>query len=161
MKNTLKSLISTTMLIGSTQVLAATSGSLVITGTVTEVVSASITGNQNSFAIQPGSAIAQQNIGTININSNDPNGYTVSLSSSRDGSKLANAGNNEFIAYSVKYNSNDSINLSTSGTVVEDVTSQTQAAVARSLTLDIAANNSLGRSAEAYSDVITVTITGK
>ena len=161
MKKIFTSLVTATAIMGATQAIAATSGSLVITGTVAEVVSASITGNQNSFAITPGAAITLQNIGTIDINSNDPDGYTVSLSSSRDGGKLANGDNNEFVAYTVKYNGNDNIALSTSGIVVEDVTSQTQDTVSRNLTLDIAANSSLGRSAEAYSDIITVTITGK
>ena len=145
----------------SSQANAATSGSVVITGTVSEVVAVSVTANQNSFSITPGVAIDNQNIAGITVNSNDQDGYTVSLSSTRDGSKLANGDGDEFMAYTVSYNGSSDISLSTSATVVETTTGQTSGALSRSLTLDIAGSQSVGRSAEAYSDTITVVIAGK
>ena len=65
------------------------------------------------------------------------------------------------MAYTVSYNGGSDVSLATSATVVETTTGQTSGALSRTLTLDIAGSQSIGRSAVAYSDTITVVIAGK
>ncbi|MBT4835848.1 MAG: hypothetical protein HON94_00725 [Methylococcales bacterium] len=148
-------------LASTTNIQAGTTGSVVITGTISEVVSVSVTANQNSFSITPGVAIDDQNLASLSINSNDADGYTVSLSSSRNGSKLANTADDEYLTYSVSYNGGSDVSLSTTPTVVESTSTQTSGAISRGLTLDISGTESVGKSAEAYTDTVTVTIAGK
>ena len=52
-------------LASTTNIQAGTTGSVVITGTISEVVSVSVTANQNSFSITPGVAIDDQNLAII------------------------------------------------------------------------------------------------
>jgi hypothetical protein len=149
-----------TFCIGIGPVLAATD-SVPVTATIQEVVTVAITPNANSFSVTAGTAVTDQDIATITINSNDPDGYVVTLAGSNAASVLANAAADETIAYTVNYNSTGDIGINDAGTEVEDVAAQTAGAVSRTLTLSIAADASIGRSAEAFTDEITVEIVGK
>lgn len=163
MKNRILSSIaaSTVLVLISTPSLAATTGSVLVTGTVSQVVSVAVASDQNSFSVTPGVAVSGQSLANISINSNDPDGYSVSLSALRNGSRLANTNNDEFMTYTVNYGSTSNISLSTTPLVVENTTGQSSGAIVRNLSLDIAANQSVGRSAEAYKDTVTITIAGK
>jgi hypothetical protein len=125
------------------------------------VVSVSIEGNSNAFDVTAGTAVANQDIATITINSNDPAGYIVTLAGTNATSVLENAAVDETMAYTVSYNDGADIGLTTTATEVENVTTQTEGAVTRSLTLNISASESVGKSAEAFTDTITVEIVGK
>jgi hypothetical protein len=133
---------------------------VVVTGTVQSVLTISIAGGSPSFNITPEVAVTNQDLGTITINSNDPEGYDVTLKSTNTGG-LKNVAADETIAYTVKYNSGGAITLTTTAQNVENVTTQTAGAVTRTLTLDITGPASLGRSAEAFTDTITMEILGK
>jgi hypothetical protein len=65
------------------------------------------------------------------------------------------------MTYTVSYNGGTGIGLTSSATNVENVTTQTEGEVTRSLTLSINASESVGKSAEAFTDTITVEIVGK
>jgi hypothetical protein len=149
-----------TLYTGLSPVLAATD-SVTVTANIQEVVTVSITPNSNSFSVTAGTAVTDQDIATISINSNDPNGYDVTLAGSNATSVLENGDLDETMAYTVKYNSGTAIEMSTTATNVENVTTQTDGAVDRSLTLSIAGSESTGKSAEAFTDTITVEIVGK
>jgi hypothetical protein len=140
--------------------LAATD-SITVSANIQEVVSVSITGNSNSFDVTAGSAISDQDIATITINSNDADGYDVTLAGTNATSILENADTDETMAYTVSYNGGTDIGLTTSPTNVENVTAQTEGEVTRSLTLSISASESVGKSAESFTDTITVEILGK
>lgn len=141
-------------------VLAATD-SVGVTANIAEVVSLGITPNANLFAVTAGTAVTNQDIATISINSNDPDGYDVTLSGGKATSVLANVAADETIAYTVSYAGGVATGLTTTPTNVENVTTQTAGVSDRSLTLTIAGEASIGRSAEAFTDTITVTIVGK
>jgi hypothetical protein len=134
---------------------------VVVTATIQEVITVSITPNSNGFDVTAGTAITDQDIATISINSNDPNGYNVTLAGTHATSVLQNAAADETMAYTVKYNGASAIGLTDTATNVESVTTQTEGAVNRSLTLSIAGSESTGKSAEAFTDTITVEIAGK
>jgi hypothetical protein len=145
---------------GLEPVLAATD-TLDVTATIQQTVSVVITSNDNAFAVTAGSAISDQDIATIAIDSNDPDGYAVTLAGSHDGSTLDNVAGDETLAYTVSYASAGGIGLTTAPTSVEDVVTQTAGSETRSLTLSIAGSESIGKSAEAFTDTITVEIVGK
>lgn len=150
--------------VAASQAMAQTSAndSVTVTGTVQEVIAVTISGGAPAFNITPEVAVVDQNIGTVTLNSNDPDGYDVELTSANDGGILQNVGLDETIAYTVKYNGGSAQSLSSTPPLnVENVTTQTSGEETRTLTLGIEGSASQGRSAEAFSDTITVTITGK
>jgi hypothetical protein len=140
--------------------LAATD-SVTVTATIQEVVSVSVVGNSNSFDVTAGTAVTDQDIATITINSNNPDGYDVTLAGTNATSVLENSAVDETMTYTVSYNGGTGIGLTSSATNVENVTTQTEGEVTRSLTLSINASESVGKSAEAFTDTITVEIVGK
>ncbi|MBT7408739.1 MAG: hypothetical protein HN826_03460 [Methylococcales bacterium] len=140
---------------------ADTSSDIVITGTISEVISVAVTTSDNNFIITPGVIVEDQNIANIAINSNDPDGYTVSLMTNSLQGKLYNVEKDEFLNYTVSYNGNSNVSLSNTPTVVESSITQTSGLILRSLTLTIPAESSVGRSAESYTDTVTVNLTGK
>lgn len=163
-KWTLKSLIAGSALgLLATQSMAATD-TVAITGTVSSVltVSADTSGGGNSFTITPGVAVTSQALATININSNSPTGYDVTLTGTHGTSVLQDSGSNT-IAYTATYNGGSAQNITTTASNVESSTSTTAGAVGRALTLDIAAGASVGKPATVggYTDTITVEILAK
>ena len=139
----------------------AATDTVLVTGTISEVVTVAITPNSNSFSVTAGSAVTDQDIATIAINSNDPQGYDVTLTGTHATSILENGGASASMAYTVKYNGGSATGVTTIATNVESSTGQTAGAVNRSLTLSIAGSESTGKPAEAYTDTITVEILGK
>ena len=140
--------------------IAATTDTVEITATVQPIMSIGIAGGTPSFSITPETAITDQNLGTITINSNIANGYDVTLTAANSAG-LRNSPHDETIAYTVKYQGGSAITLSTGATNVENVTTQTVGAEGRSLTLSITGLESKGRSAEAFTDTITIAIITK
>lgn len=150
-----------TLLVALTSTMAtAVTDTVLVTGTVQAVLTIAIAGGSPSFNITPETAVTDQNLGTITINSNDPDGYDVTLKSTNTGG-LKNVAADETIAYTVNYNATGGITLTTIAQNVENVTTQTAGDVTRTLTLSIAGAASLGRSAEAFTDTITMEILGK
>lgn len=147
-------------LVGFSNIVFATTDSVVITGTVQPVLSITIASGSPSFDITPGAAVTDQDIGTITINSNNPDGYDVTLVAANSAG-LINSDADEAIAYTLRYNGGSAITVGTSTTNVENVTSATAGAVTRTLTLSISAIETAGKSAEAFSDTITMEILGK
>jgi hypothetical protein len=143
----------------STTALSATD-SVLVTGTVQEVITVVISGGSPAFSITPEIAVDIL-VGTITINSNDPDGYDVTLKSDNTGG-LKNGDADETIAYQVSYDGNADITLVTTTTNVETVTTATTAGeVTRALRLKIAGTESKGKSAEDFTDTITMEILGK
>jgi hypothetical protein len=145
---------------GLSPVLAATD-TVTVTATIAQVLDVTITPNSNSFSVTAGTAVTDQDIATISINSNDADGYDVTLAGSHASSTLQNSAEDESMVYTVKYDGGTAIGLNTTPTNVENVTTQTEGAVNRSLTLSIAGSESTGKSAEAFTDTITVEILAK
>jgi VCBS repeat-containing protein len=134
---------------------------VLITGTVLPVLTIAIAGGTPSFNITPEAAVTDQNLGTITINSNDPDGYDVTLESTNTGG-LKNGDADETIAYTVKYNGGAAITLVASATNVESVSvAPTDGDQTRTLTLSILGADSKNKSAEAFTDTITMEILGK
>lgn len=129
---------------------------VVITGTVVAVATVVITPANNSFNITPGTAITNQDIGSIEINSNDPTGYKVTMEGAGAASNLLNGANT--VAYQANYNSTGLIGLTTTAATVESVAAPTAGAITRTFTVDIAAGAATGKPAGAYTDTVTVTI---
>lgn len=130
-----------------------------LTATVLPVLTVAVSGGSPIFNVTPNQAITDQDIGTITINSNDPQGYTVSLKAT-DG-VLKNTVGDESMAYTVKYDNGAALTLTATPQTVETAATTTSGEVTRTLTLTIAAAESLGKSAEAFSDTITVEILGQ
>ena len=147
-------------LLFSTNLIAATD-TVLVTGTITEVVTVNITPNNNSFTITAGTAVSDQDIATIAINANAPLGYDVTMAGTNLTSILENAANDETMAYTVKYQGGSAIGLTSSPVNVENVATQTTGSENRTFTLSIAAGESVGKSAEAFTDTVTVQIVGK
>ena len=145
------------------QAMAATD-TVLITGTVSSVltIAADTSGGGNSFTITPGTAVTSQAIATLNINSNSPTGYTVSLAGTHATSVLQDSGTNT-IVYTVNYNGGSAQNMTTTPVTVEDTTGTTAGVVGRALLLDIGAGASTGKPATAggYTDTITAEILAK
>ena len=145
------------------QSMAATD-TVLVTGTVASVltVTADTSGGGNSFTITPGVAVTSQALATININSNSPTGYDVTLTGTHATSVLQDSGSNT-IAYTATYNGGSAQSITTTATNVESSTSTTSGSVGRSLTLDIGAGASVGKPATVggYTDTITVEILAK
>lgn len=142
----------------------AATDTVLITGTVQSVLTVAVdtSGGGNSFTITPGVAVTSQAIGTVNINSNSPTGYDVTLTGTHATSVLQDSGSNT-IAYTATYNGGSPQNITTTATNVESSTSTTAGQVGRALTLDITAGASVGKPATAggYTDTITVEILAK
>jgi hypothetical protein len=138
---------------------AATS-TVLITGTVLPVLTIAIAGGTPSFNIIPETAINDQNLGTITINSNDPEGYDVTLASTNAGG-LKNSAADETIDYTVKYNGASAITLATPTNVESVSGAPTDGNQTRTLTLSILGADSKNKSAEAFTDTITMEILGK
>jgi hypothetical protein len=103
------------------------------------------------FNIIPGSAIVNQTVGTITIDSDVS--YNVTLKDDTNG-LLVNGVNN--MGYTVIYNGAAAITLSTSPTSVETGASVT--AGSRSLAVSVSAGASVSVPAGAYSATVTVEI---
>jgi hypothetical protein len=146
--------------IGLGPVQAATD-SVLVTASIQEVVDVTVTATEASFNVTAGTAVTDQSIASIAINSNDPDGYDVTLAGTNATSVLENGAGDETMAYTVKYDGGDAIELTTTPTNVENVTTQTSGSVNRALTLSIAGSESVGKSAESFTDTITVEILGK
>jgi hypothetical protein len=131
-----------------------------VTANVLEVITVDAAGNYNTFDVTPGTAVVDQDIATITIHSNDPDGYEVTLTGTHDTSILVNAGGTQSLPYTVKYAGGTAIGITDTATSVESVTDVTGGEVERSLTLSIEADDTIGKAAVAYTDTITVEILG-
>jgi hypothetical protein len=149
------------LLLSTTTLATTDSDSVRIIGFVQEVMTVTVTGGNPVFNIIPEVPVSNQNIGTININSNDPDGYKVTLSSNNEGRLVSSKMPDQTIPYTVKYDNSDDIELSTAGVVMEIVNNAATAGqVVRTLTLNINGADSKGSVSDSFSDVISVEIAG-
>jgi hypothetical protein len=141
-----------------------------VTGEVDPILTLAVTGS-STFKIPPG-GVTSETVASITINSNDAQGYDVTLLSANagvlDNSADASATATNSINYTVDYdNGVDAaafISLSGTATNVESVTSTTNGEASRTLNLKIAAADSAesqGNRAGLYTDVVTVELLGK
>jgi hypothetical protein len=158
MKFNLKALTLFLVLISTFGIAATTTDTLDINANVLPIMTIEIAPGDPDFDITPETAITDQNLGTITINSNIAAGYDVTLTAANT-SGLENGSEN--IAYTVKYNGDSAITLSQSASNVENVATQTTGAESRSLTLSITGAESKGRSAVIFTDTITIDIITK
>lgn len=141
---------------------ANTSAQVIITANINEVISVDITTTQNNFTLNPGVALESHSIATIQINSNDPDGYEIALSSINDGSYMVNSEDSQKkLAYTVNYDDKTQIELTNQPTIVESSNTTSSNAAQRLLSLDISSQESTGLPSGGYTDTITVTIKGK
>jgi hypothetical protein len=131
-----------------------------IVGVVMETMTVAITGGQPDFSIFPEVSVSNQDIGTIAINSNDPDGYRVTLFS--DLGELRYVGENEeqAIPYTVSYAGGAPITLSTPYVVETVNNTATAGQVFRTLTLNIDGPDSKGKLSGTYTDIIFIEIAG-
>src|SRR5438132_10616507 len=107
-KNMKKYIILSLLILATTVVSRAQSGNIVLSGTVANVTTITVTSvaGYNSLPIAAG--CVDQAVATIVEKSNDKIGYTVTLNSANAGSTaqaaLKAAGNSDVINYSMKYN---------------------------------------------------------
>jgi len=139
----------------------ADTGDVIVTATIQQVVAVDVTGNSNSFEVTPGSAVTNQDIATITIESNSSSGYDVTLTGTHATSVLTNTAEDASMAYTVKYNDGTATGVTTTATNVESSTGMTSGEETRSLTLSIDASETVGKAAEAFTDTITVEIAAK
>ena len=142
-----------------------------VTGEVDPILTLAVAGSSN-FKIPPG-GVTSETVASITINSNDAQGYDVTLLSANggnlDNSADADATSVNTIDYKVDYdNGVDAaafISLTgTAATNVESVTSTTDGEESRTLNLKIASADSAesqGNRAGLYTDVVTVELLGK
>jgi len=137
-------------------VLADTSATLYLSGTVAKSASISVTSALGASSLNllstPSSAIT---VGTLTEVCNSTSGYTVSVQSANGGSlKGAISGNTDSVAYSF-YQNGSAVTLSTSSTNMITASSKTSGAN-QTLTLNYTGNPAL--TADVYSDTLTFTI---
>jgi len=116
----------------------------------------------SSIAISATTGLPSTKIGTLNVQSNDSLGYTVTASSTNNGSfKLGSAS----LAYTMQFAAFDAP-ITTVGTAIEDLSaldanSSAAGGQTRDVKVAIATSELSGKPAGDYSDTITFTYTAK
>jgi len=131
-----------------------------IIGYVMETMTISISGGEPNFLIVPEVPVSNQDIGTIAINSNDPDGYRVTLFSELGELVYAGENGEQNIPYTVNYAGGAPISLSTPFVVETVNNAATVGEVFRTLTLNIDGPDSKGIPSGNYTDIIFIEIAG-
>lgn len=136
---------------------AATTGSLSLSGAVTEGISIVVdSSNGNAAALDLSTSQSTLNIATITENSNSSTGYTISAKSTNAG-KLKHSSLSDNVPYTIKYAGGAAVTLTTSDQVVKtQSTGGVYTGVSSPVTIQY--TGSSGISAGTYSDTITFTI---
>lgn len=142
------------LLLFASSALAASSGSLVLSGSVATNCSLSVNSNNTNLDIVGGES--NKLVATISENCNDPNGYKVSVSSSNNG-YLVNG--NTKTPYALSYDGGPAVSL-ISNQVAKTVNSLTSAtSTASNVSVNVTAlTNAL---AGTFSDTLIFTITAE
>lgn len=119
MKKMIKLMTATALVFGATSVMAATTGSLVLQGTVPQLVSIDVTANSNTQNIPLDQTQSNLVVGSVVESSNSNSGYNVQISSSNAGKLVHDSETSSFIAYSLTYGGS-AIDLSTTDTVEQN-----------------------------------------
>lgn len=139
----------------SASVFAATSGTLILKGTVPALLSISVTPEALASTLPLDTTQVDSKVATVNEVSNSNTGYQVSISSANQGKLVHETVGTSSINYSLKYDGS-SVNLSTG----EDFTYATAASVNANKDLDISYTGvSHGNLIQGdYADTVTLTI---
>ena len=154
-----------------TSAFAADNGAVTVQGTVSPINELTVTSQSgfNSLALTTGST--NQTVAVVNEKNNDPDGYTVTLvsgnaqaeSSSQAQMKGADTANTTVVNYSISYGSSGSeaaVTLDSGSAVVTDASAATaEAGSNKNLLISFA--GATWRTADTYSDTITLTIASK
>lgn len=155
----MKKLISAFLVLGSFSAFSATTGDLILSGSVAPTLSMAITASGNTNLDIVGGETAKQ-VATVAEHTNDADGYTISAYSV-NGGKLINDDNSSVqVAYTLKYDGGSDITLgagSGSATVVKNSGALTQA-VNDTSAVQVSLNSYPGAPSGTYSDTVTFTI---
>ena len=98
------------LLLLTTTAYSATSGSLLLRGTVPEILDIVVNSEAISTALPLDTTQVDTLVGTVDIESNAVNGYVISISSLNNGKLVHETNNSYFVNYSLKYD-NVAVNL--------------------------------------------------
>lgn len=146
----------TTFAVG-TSAIAATTGTLTISGTVATVYSITVAPNSDATNLNITGGETAKLVGKVTEQSNALNGYTINMKSANAG-QLVNTNNNTVkTSYKLGYNGQSSVSLNANDTQVKKVnTLSGLTSVDSNVTVDVTALPSAA--AGTYSDTITVSI---
>lgn len=138
----------------SFNVFSATSGTLILKGQVSELLSITVTPETIAASLPLDASQSDTKVATVNEKSNSSTGYKVSVASANKG-KLVRTGGSETFAYSLKYNGN-SVNLAST----QEYTFTSGAAVDtdKDVTISYTGQSAQTMVAGEYSDTLTFTI---
>lgn len=140
-----------------TSAMAASTGTLTISGTVALVNDITVTPNASATALNITGGETAKLVASVTENSNNLNGYKIKMSSQNGGQLVNGSNSNIKTAYKVGYNGQSSVSLSTGTTDMKTVSSLTGLTSASSdVKVDVTALPSAA--AGTYSDTITVSI---
>lgn len=146
----------TTFAVGASAV-AATSGTLLISGTVATVYNLTITPNSDATNLNITGGESAKLVGQVTEQSNATNGYSIKMKSANGGQLVNGSNANIKTSYKVGYSGQSSVTLSTSDQTVKTVSALTGLTSASSdVKVDVTAIPNAA--AGTYSDTITVSI---
>lgn len=136
---------------------AATTGSLVLSGSVPVTTSIAVSAAGSASSLDLSTTQSDLQVATVVETCNSTGGYTVTLSSANSGA-LKN-GNYGSVSYTAKYNGS-SVSLTSSGTTVTSVSSPSSTVnTSKPLTISYTGQSAGQMFAGAYTDTITLSIT--
>ena len=150
----------------ATSVMGATSGNLGLSGSVPVILEITVNAGAGAIALTPSSNVSSASIGTVVEKCNDPDGYTVTLSSQNGVTNVANSGvlvgqnASETLAYSLSYGG-ASVSFSEGLATVTDVATKSSADGDAKTVLIIYDGTSSNLATDTYSDDLTFTIAAK
>lgn len=158
-------LILSILLISASMSFAATTGNLIISGTVPEILEVTVIAAAGSTALDLTQNITDLHVGDIVEKSNVVAGYTVTISSANAATgdphfKGANSSNTDTLGYTLKYNGSP-VSFTGNSALISDVNSKTATTGSTgSLNLSYDGTGNF-LNADTYSDTLTFTITSK
>ncbi len=147
----------TTALLASSVVLAASTGTLLIQGSVALVNDITITANSNATSLSITGGESNKLVATVSESSNNLNGYKIFLKSV-NASKLMNTSDNtKFTGYTISYNGGSAVTLTTTDQEVKNVSSLS-GLTTNSSNVNVNVTSYASAPAGTYNDTITVSI---
>ena len=157
------------LILGGASVFAADNDNVIIEGTVSPVNEIVVTPVEGHNALDMAAGAVNQQVATVNEKNNDPDGYTVTLTTLNAPAgnaaflKGSDADNSQTFAYSMKYGTAGSeadVTLA-SGSAVVTSTSAASIEAGAEKSLLVSFTGSSWKNADTYSDTITLTIAAK
>ncbi len=147
-------------------VFSATTGSLVLTGTVSGIMDLTVTPEPSASALDLINTQIGLKVATVNEKSNKAAGYTIKLESasaiaagSDISSLIGTVGNSDTIDYALHYDSNFVVFENGIATITDSTQTTSASGVDKDLTISYSGDNSLSEGS--YSDTLTFTIAAK